>query len=448
MRATWGSKIGFILATAGSAIGLGNIWRFPYLAAQNGGGAFLLMYLLCVIFLGYFLLTAKLAFGHIAKTNFMDGFKVVKPDVSSLWGKIGGSLTLFNIFAVSSIYVIIIGWTLSYCVAAVNNLVGAAKIKIDENLFTSLTSSYGEQLFWILLCMTIAGLILMKGVKSGIEKVSLYLMPILFFLLLFMAGWMLFSPGTKNGFIYLFTPRWEELGFLKHQFNWHQFSHLTLLALGQAIYSLSLGLGTCFIYGSYLKEGSGIKKSAFWIVLLDTCVAILASMIVIPAVFAFDLQSNQGPALSFITLPFVFDKMIGGSFFMVAFFMLLFLGALTSLISIYEPAINLVMEKLHLTRTKSTLTVLGFNLILVLIVLASFTHLLDFGKNLFDLVDYTTGTYTMGAMILVYCIFMGWRISPRLLRNLHNNKFIFKAYFRFVLKWLTPAVLVILFFSA
>lgn len=448
MRATWGSKIGFILATAGSAIGLGNIWRFPYLAAQNGGGAFLLMYLLCVIFLGYFLLTSKLVFGHIAKTNFMDGFKVVKADSSPLWGKIGGGLTLFNIFAVSSIYVIIIGWTLSYCVAAGKNLIGADKINIDENLFTSLTSSYGEQLFWILLCMAVAGLILAKGVKQGIEKVSLYLMPILFFLLLFMVGWMLFIPETKDGFIYLFTPRWDKLGFFEHQFNWHHFSHLTLLALGQAIYSLSLGLGVCFVYGSYLKSGSNIKKSALWIVILDTCVAILASMIVIPAVFAFNLQSSHGPALSFVTLPFVFDKMAGGPFFMLTFFILLFLGALTSLISIYEPAINLVMEKLNLTRGKATLTVLGINLICALIVLASFTNLIDCGKNLFDLVDYVTGTYTLGAMILVYCIFMGWRISPRLLRNLHNNKFIFKAYFRFVLKWMIPTVLIILFLSA
>ena len=167
MRAQWGSKIGFILAAAGSAIGLGNIWRFPYLAAQNGGGAFLLIYLLCVALLGYFLLTAKLAFGHIAQTNFVDGFKqVVEEKISPWWGRIGGGLTLFNIFAVSAVYVIVIGWTLSYVVAAGKNLVGVNQIKIDEGLFSALTSSFGEQLFWICLCMTVAGLILMKGVKS------------------------------------------------------------------------------------------------------------------------------------------------------------------------------------------------------------------------------------------------------------------------------------------
>ena len=449
MRSEWGSKIGFVLATAGSAIGLGNIWRFPYLAAQNGGGAFLLIYLLCIALLGYFLLTAKLAFGHIAQTNFVDGFKqVAENKISPWWGRIGGGLTLFNIFAVSAVYVIVIGWTLSYVIAAGKNLIDLDKIKIDEDLFSALTSSFGEQLFWILVCMAVAGLILIKGVKSGIEKVSLYLMPILFLLLILMVGWMFFIPNTGKGFSYLFVPRWEELGFSATGFDWKQFSHLTLLALGQAIYSLSLGLGVCFVYGSYLKAGTDIKKSALWVVLLDTCVAILASMIVLPAVFAFELSSSQGPALSFVTLPFVFDKMAGGNFFMLTFFILLFLGALTSLISIYEPAINLIMEKLGFSRKKATFSVLGINLGLALVVLASFTKKINFGKDLFDLFDYVTGTYTLGAMILVYCIFMGWKICPRLLRNLHNNGKIFKLYFQLTLKWLAPIVLGLLFLTA
>ena len=448
MRATWGSKIGFILAAAGSAIGLGNIWRFPYLAAQNGGGAFLLIYLLCVGFLGYFLLTAKLVFGHIAQSNFVDGFqKVVNEKVSPWWGRIGGGLTLFNIFAVAAVYIIVIGWTLSYVVAATKNWFGFDRINIDENLFDSLTSSFGQQLFWILACMIVAGSILVKGVKSGIEKVSLYLMPLLFLLLLFMVGRIVFLHGAEKGFAYLFIPRWEQLGFSGNSFDWNKFAHLTLLALGQAIYSLSLGLGVCFIYGSYLKAGSNIKKSALYVVILDTAVAILASMIVLPAVFAFGLNAGQGPTLSFVTLPFVFNKMFGGAFFMLIFFVLLFLGALTSLISIYEPAINLIMEKLNVSRVKATLTTLGINLVCALVVLASFTKKVDFGRDLFGLFDYLTGTYTLGAMILVYCIFMGWKICPRLLQNLHNNGPVFKAYFRFVLKWLAPAVLILLFAS-
>ena len=449
MRATWGSKIGFIFATAGSAIGLGNIWRFPYLTAQNGGGAFLLIYLFCVVFLGYFLLTAKLTFGHIARTNFIDGFKQADVDkISPWWSRIAGPLTLFNIFAISAVYVIVIGWTLSYVVAASKNLIGLDKIKIDKGLFEALTTSFGEQLFWILACMILAGLILMKGIKSGIEKFSLRLMPVLFVLLLFMVCWMIFLPGSGKGFSYLFIPHWDQLGFSSAGFDWNKFAHLMLLALGQAIYSLSLGLGVCFVYGSYLKAGTDIKQSALWVVMLDTCVAILASMVVIPAVFTFNLESSQGPALSFITLPFVFDKMSGGAFFMLAFFLLLFFGALTSLISIYEPTIDLMMEKGKLSRVKATFFVLCINLGLTLVVLASFTKKIDFGRNLFDTIDYITGTYTMGAMILVYCLFMGWKIYPRLLLNLHNNGPVFKVYFRFVLKWLAPIVLILLFLTA
>ena len=446
MRATWGSKIGFILAAAGSAIGLGNIWRFPYLAAENGGIAFILIYLICVGLLGYFILTAKLAFGRLAKTNFMDGFKkVATSKVSLWWGRIGGGLALFNIFAVSAVYIIVIGWTLSYVFAAGKNLVGFNAIKIDKGLFDTLAASFGSQLFWILACLLISGLILIKGIKGGIEKVSLYLMPILFLLLVFMVGRMIFLPGAGKGFAYLFVPHWEQLGFSAEGFDWHQFAHLVLLVLGQAVYSLSLGLGVCFVYGSYLKADNDIKASAMWVVILDSCVAFLASMIVLPAVFAFDLETAQGPALSFITLPVVFDKMAGGTFFMLIFFVLLFVGALTSLIAIFEPAINLIMEKLHFTRAKATLTTLGINLFCALFVLASATKKIDFGKDLFDLFDYVTGTYTLSAMILLYCIFMGWKICPQLLQSLHNNNRLFKIYFPFVLKWFAPIVLILLF---
>ena len=174
----------------------------------------------------------------------------------------------------------------------------------------------------------------------------------------------------------------------------------------------------------------------------------MAAMIVLPAVFALDLESKQGPALSFVTLPFVFDKIAGGALFMLIFFILLFLSALTSLISMYEAAINLIMEKLKLNRTKATLSVLFINVCFTLIVLASFTKKIDVGKDLFNLFDYITGTYTMCAMILVYCVFMGWKIYPQLLQHLQNSGPVFKAYFRFVLKWLAPFVLILLFVGA
>jgi len=451
MRAHWGSKLGFIFATAGSAIGLGNIWRFPYLIAENNGGAFLLMYILCVGLLGYFLLTSKLTFGRIAQTNFIDGFQKVAPQkVSSLWRKTGGGLTILNIFLVSGIYTIVIGWTLSYVWIASKNLF-VHRIEINQGLFQNLTSSYGNQLLWAVLCILISTFILIKGVKGGIEKAALYLMPILFGLLVTMFFWSFSLPNAEKGFSYLFQIDWNKLGFGSNGFHIHELAHITLLALGQAIYSLSLGLGVCFIYGSYLKPDVDIKRAALWIVGLDTCVALLASCIVIPAVFSFDLDTNQGPGLSFVTLPFVFDQVKAGAFLMFLFFVLLFVAALTSLISIYEPVINLIIEKLHFKRIKATFYVAGINIIISMIILASFTkkiHLQMMGKNLFDWVDYVTGAYTLGLMILIYCLFMGWKIAPQIIENLQiKNKFLSK-YFVFVLRYFAPLIIVLLFFTA
>ena len=452
MRSHWGSKLGFILAAAGSAVGLGNIWRFPYLIAQNGGGAFLLIYLICVGFLGYFLLTAKMTFGRIAGTNFVHGFQKVSDNkVSCWWGRIGGFLTLFNIFFVSAVYVVVIGWTLSYVVAAGQNLVGHNPILIDEHLFENLTSSFSMQLFWGILCVVLAALILLQGVKGGIEKASLYLMPLLFLLLIFMVIWIFMLPESDKGVSYLFTPNWSYLGFEPMGFNSHKFAQTVLLALGQAIYSLSLGLGVCFIYGSYLKPETDIKKSAVCVVVLDTLVAVLASMIVVPAIFAFGLESNQGPILSFVTLPFVFNQMVGGKVFMFIFFLLLFVAALTSLISIYEPAINLLIERKHMGRGKAILCVAILNLFLSVLVLASFTGYLQWriaGKNLFDFADYLTGSYTMGLMVLVYCVFMGWKIWPKMTENLNIKNKLFENYFSFVIKLLAPIIIVTLFVLA
>ncbi len=451
MRAHWGSSLGFILATAGSAIGLGNIWRFPYLIAQNNGGSFLLIYLLCIILLGYFLLTSKLAFGRIAQTNFLDGFQKVAPkQISPLWKQIGGSLIILNIFLVCSIYAIVIGWTLSYVFVAGQNLF-STNIAVNQELFQSLTNSYHKQFFWGLLCILISSLVLIKGVKGGIEKAALYLMPVLFGLLIFMAFRIFLLPNTEKGFSYLFQINWNALGFDTDGFHPHQLAHITLLALGQAIYSLSLGLGVCFIYGSYLKPDLDIKRAGLWIVFLDTCVALLASCIIVPAVFSFGLDINQGPGLSFVTLPFAFEQVKGGRFLMFLFFVSLFVAALTSLISIYEPLINLITEKLNWKRKRATFCVAGINVFTSMIILASFTkkvNLKVIGRDLFDWIDYITGAYTLGLAVLVFCLFMGWEIAPQIVENLKiKNKF-WAKYIVFVLKWLAPITLVVLFFTA
>ncbi|MBQ7413375.1 MAG: sodium-dependent transporter [Alphaproteobacteria bacterium] len=454
MRAKWGSKLGFILATAGSAIGLGNIWRFPYLAGQYGGGAFLLLYLICVFVLGYFMLTAKLAFGRVAQTNLVDGFRVVGEragqKVSPVWGWLGGWIGFITGLLIAAVYIVVIGWTLSYVIEGGALFLGLSRHPIDEHLFERLVASFGYQLFWSLLCIVLTTFILVKGVKKGIERVSLYLMPILFFLLLFLVIWMIFLPGAGRGVAFFLKPDWTRLGFTATGFDASVFFNVLLVVFGQAIYSLSLGMGVVFVYGSYLPQQTDIKSSARWVVGLDTLVAFLSGLIVLPAVFVFDLDPGQGPSLSFVSLPLIFAQMTGGRFLMFIFFVLLFLAALTSLLSICEASINLTMDMLKTTRTKAALCVAAVNGIGVTVILLSFTNIIGLKigeENLFDFVNRVTGAYMMPLMICVCCLFMGWKVYPVIIGNLgqgsgHQSK-TFKTYLKWVLCLLAPAVIVI-----
>ena len=450
----WGSKLGFVLATAGSAIGLGNIWRFPYLAGRYGGGSFLLLYILCVVGLGYFLLLGKLAFGRVAQTNIVDGFSVTahknKKKISALWGYLIGGLSVINALLVTGVYVVVIGWTLSYFVLSTVSLFGAP-VQINTAMFEALTSSFGSQMIWGGLCILITYSILIKGVKKGIERISFVLMPFLFVLLAFMVIWVFFLPNSGQGLSFLFVPDWRMLGFTSDGFNFHQFSDVLLAAVGQALYSLSMGLGVIFVYGSYLSGKTNLKSATKWIVGLDTLVAVMAGMIVLPAVFAFGMQPDSGPSLSFISLPVVFSQMIGGQIFMVMFFALLFIAALTSLISIYEGIVNLLIGKWQLSRNQATGLLAVVNGVVTAVILASFTgkiswHLM--GQDLFGAIDTLTGTYTMSLMVLCVSIFMGWIVSTVLIRDIANGagrlSKPFKRYLRFTLRFTAPIVLFVL----
>lgn len=459
-RAQWSSRLGFILATAGSAIGLGNVWRFPYLAGQNGGGTFLLLYLICVFGLGYFLLLAKLAFGRLAHTNIIDGFQIAAQKngktIGSSWGKFAGFLTITNTFLVSSIYVIVIGWTLFYFYNAGTHLFGFTTAMPDTNVFNLLTMSFSRQLFWGCSCIIITCFVLIRGVKKGIEKISLYLMPVLFVLLLFMAFRMLIIPNAVKGLSFYLIPNWSMIGFTEQGFDLKLFSDVLLKAMGQAIYSLSLGLGTVFIYGSYLSNKENLVKSTKWIVILDTFVAFVSGLIILPAVFAFNLTPETGPTLTFITLPTVFSQISFGLFFMFLFFALLFIAALTSLISIYEPTVNLISEKLKLNRQKTVWLVGGINLLGTAGILLSFTNKIPLkinGKDLFSATDELTGSYTMAIMVCFCTLFMGYIISDALVKNLQEGLTeklspIFTKHLKLTLQFIAPLVLLFLFINA
>jgi len=278
-------------------------------------------------------------------------------------------------------------------------------------------------------------------------------MPFLFVLLIFMAIWMLFLPNSSKGILFFLKPDWTRIGFTATGFQPKLFCELILTALGQAIYSLSLGMGVAFVYGSYLPQNTDIKGSAKWIVILDTLVAFLSGMIVLPAVFAFGLEPTKGANLSFVSLPLVFSQMAGGTFLMFLFFLLLFLAALTSLISIYEASVNLVMDKLSVSRPWATLMTTGASALGAVLVLLSYTKKSELlgDIDLFNWFDKITGSYTMPLMIFVCCLFMGWKVPGVLFANLkrgdkHQSK-LFRTYLKWVLRYIAPVVIVILFMA-
>ena len=245
------------------------------------------------------------------------------------------------------------------------------------------------------------------------------------------------------------------MGFTRLGFRPDLFCDLVVTALGQAIYSLSLGMGVVFIYGSYLSKSTDIKSSARWIVGLDTMVAFLSGLIVLPAVFSFGLEAGQGPGLSFISLPLIFSKMAAGRFLMLLFFVLLFLSAITSLISIYEGVVSLMMDKLSLSRVKATVLMAVMNILTAVVVLLSFTGLWDIsigGKNLFDGIDKLTGSFTMALMIFMCCLFMGWKIYPVIIAEIgkgaNGTSKSFQTYLKWVLRLIAPAVIMIICLGA
>ena len=461
-RAHWSSRLGFVLATAGSAIGLGNIWRFPYLVGQNGGCSFLIIYLCCVFGLGYFMLVGKLAFGRAAKTNVMDGFQSIGDKmgkrISPFWGRIGGALVLFNGIVISSVYVIVIGWTLFYTFAAFQALTGVEKSIDAQTGFQYLTNAFTTQFFWGSLCIVLTTIVISRGVKKGIERVALWLMPILFALLIIMLVRILLLPGAEKGIAFFLTPNWAAIGFTPDGFHLKLFSKVLLAAVGQSFYSLSLGMGVMFTYGSYLANTNDLKKDAGWIVGLDLLVSMLAGLIVLPAVFAFGLEPSTGAGLTFITLPYVFENMWGGAFWAFLFYLLLFIAALTSLISIYEPLTALFMDKFNLTRTKATILTAGLNVCLFTIALASLSgkiswHLL--GHNLFNAFDWITGSVSLCLTMIVCCLFIGWVGFVPIWRNFRRGSSagrLFRSYLKRTLQITAPLLLTLLilmsFFNA
>ena len=438
-REGFGSRFGMIAAAVGSAVGLGNIWRFPYIAGANGGGAFLIIYLGVIAIIGLPLMLSEFAIGRQGQSDAISSFKKLAPDKP--W-YISGVLGVGAAFLILSYYGVVAGWTLEYVTnAATNSFAGKSSDDIT-NMFVNFISSPYKPIMWQVVFMAITSLVVATGVKDGIEKIAKILVPLLLFIIIILNVQALRLPGAMEGVRFLFQPDFSKVTDPK----------VILAALGHAFYSLSLGMGIMITYGSYINKDDNMGKSVLQISLADTVIALLAGLAIFPAVFAFDVDPSSGAGLVFMTLPNVFAQMPGGYVFSILFFGLLALAALTSTISLLEVVVAFLVDTFKMARKKATILAMGSITVLGMFASLSYGVLsgyLIFGDNLFDFLDKITANYFLPLAALISVIFIGWGYNKEKIKSqLSNENTIsigyFDAYY-FVVKFLAPVAIVLVF---
>lgn len=407
-REQWGSKFGMIMAAAGSAVGLGNVWRFPYITGKYGGAAFVLTYLAVVFIIGLSLMTAEIAIGRAGKSDAVGSFRKLGGNGWAIVGWMG----FFVGFVIFSYYGVIAGWTIAYFFKSFGGLMQQAAAGKAADAFVSFVSSPRLVIAYTVAVMAVTAAIVYKGVAKGIEASCKVLMPLLFLILLLLVVRALTLPGAMKGVNFYLRP---------------DFSKLTidgvLAAVGQAFYSLSLAMGIMIVYGSYFTSDIFIPNAARSIVCLDTAVAFLAGLVIFPSAMAFGIEPNAGVSLTFITLPGVFAKMPAGEIFSAGFFLLLFIAALTSCISLFEVTVAFGIDQLKLSRRSSTL------IMVTLITLLGIPSALSvgghfpkvFGMDFLDFCDYITNNVIMPIGGILITIFAGWVWAKDAKKELTNN---------------------------
>lgn len=438
-RSSFTGKIGFVLAAAGSAVGLGNIWRFPYLAAKYGGGIFLLVYIILAVTFGFALMTAEIAIGRKTGLSAIGAFRALDKKYSFI-----GVLASIIPAIILPYYSVIGGWVTKYLAAFVS---GDAHASASDSYFTDFIAKTGEPIFWFCLFIGVTALVVLFGVQKGIENVSKFMMPILVVLTLFIAIYALFVPGAWEGFIYYIKP------------DLANFSIKTIVAaMGQLFYSMSLAMGIMITYGSYMKKEVSIEASVSQIEIFDTGVAFLAGMMIIPSVFAFSggdkAALGKGPSLMFITLPKVFDSMPGGAVIGAVFFLLVLFAALTSSISLMETVVSIVNDKFKINRKLTCLIVLVFCIVLGIPSSLGFgiwSGISVNGMSILDMFDFVSNSLLMPVVAILTCIFVGFIIKPQMLIDeveLGGASFKRKKLFSVIIKYVAPVCILIILVSS
>lgn len=428
IRSSFSGSLGFVLAAAGSAVGLGNLWRFPYLAAKYGGGIFLLVYIILAITFGFTLMITEIAIGRKTRLSPMEAFG----SLNKKWDWLGKLATLVPVL-ILPYYCVIGGWVTKY---AATMTVGKVSESAGDDYFTGFISQTGEPIIWFLVFATITAVVIFLGVSKGIEKFSKILMPALFVLTVALTIYVLTREGAGAGVAYYLKPDFSKLSI-----------KTILAALGQLFFSMSLAMGIMVTYGSYVKAEDHIEKSTRRIEIFDTLIAFLAGLMIVPAVFAYsggdEAALGKGPSLMFITLPKVFNEMKFGSVVGAAFFLLVLFAALTSSVSVMEAIVAGIDDKFKIGRKKAT--VICYLYMIVIGVLCSLgfgvlSNVTIFNLSILDFLDFVSNSVLMPIVGMMTCILVGFVLKPDLIISEVelNGPFKMKKFYAVMVKWIAP----------
>ncbi|MEG1622664.1 MAG: sodium-dependent transporter [Alistipes sp.] len=436
-RVTLGGKLSAVLVAAGSSVGLGNIWRFPYVAGDHGGGAFLIIYMICVLLLGLPLMLAEFSVGRATRLNAVGAYRALSPR----WALLGYNNVL-TAFLILGFYFVVSGWTGAYVVFSLSgDMAHCATAHDYTQLFETLITHPWRPVIYTCLFVLATHFIIALGVEKGIERSAKLLMPILLLMLVVLAVRSLSFEGAAEGVKFFLSPDFSKVT-----------PRTVLVALGQAFFSLSVGMGSMVTYASYFKSDTDLRHTAVQVTLIDSVVAILAGLIIFPAVFSAGIAPSSGPSLVFVTLPGIFNAMPGAMFWSTAFFLLLGVAALTSTISMHEVVTAYFHEEWHLTRRAGAwlTTVLTAGLAsLASLSLGVMGGYRLFGLNLFDGLDFVSANILLPLGGLALSLFVGWKLNPEVLRDQLTNhgtlRFRLLRLFVFILRYLCPAMLLLVF---
>ena len=460
-RASWSGQLAFVLAAAASAIGLGNLWRFPYLAAQYGGGTFILVYLCLVVTLGFTLMLSEIAIGRKTQQSQLTAYSRLHRG----WGFIGLLGTIVPLLIVPY-YCVIGGWVLkyftTYCRMAFAGAAPMGEAAADSGAFFSAFISsnfapFGYGSLFVLAC----AVVIVMGVKNGIERSNLVLMPTLLALAVAISIYVICLPGTGDGLKYYLVPSMDALS-VNGSFSFAQLGKTVLGAMGQMFYSLSLAMGIMITYGSYMRKGDSIERCVRRIEVFDTLIAVIAGLMIIPVVYMFAVKTgtpvkeamNAGPGLMFITLPKVFATLgAAGAWVGLAFFALVIFAALTSAISLYEACVASVCDLLNITRLAATFFIGAIVLFLATFSALGYGPWADVtvcGQQFLDFFDFITNSVLMPSIAAATCVFIGWVLKPKEIEvevEAEGNPFRAKGLYRFMVKYFAPLFVIAILVS-